>query len=167
MGINRIVNIFGRVFLPRVRDLMTKDFTIFDVKAPLIDAFQAVMKNDIRSVVITREGKPVGILTRRDLLTKCFFDQSYFSKTAVGDVMSQPLITIGQNENVLKAVDLMTQMGIRRLVVVEGDTIVGRILLEEIRQLTSESSVTVFYRMAYFLFGVLATMVVFAISLAL
>ena len=167
MVINRIINIFGRVFLPRVRDLMTKGFTTLDEKAPLIDAFQAVMKNDIRSIVITREGKPVGILTRRDLLTKCFFDQTYFNKTTVGDVMSQPLITISPNENVLKAVELMTQMGIRRLVVVEGDKVVGRILLEEIKHLTSESSVTVFYRMAYFLFGVLATLVMFAIALAL
>ncbi len=167
MGLNRSANILGRAFLPKVRSLMTTGFTTLDANAPLIDALQAVTKNEIHSVIITRDGKPAGILTRRDLLNKCFFEHNYFGKETVGDVMSQPLLTIGPDESVLKAIELMTQKGIRQLAVVENDRVIGRILLEEIKHLATETSVTVFYRMTYFLLGVLATTVAFAIALAL
>lgn len=167
MGLNRTASILSRMFLPKVKNLMVTGFTILDVSAPLIDAFQAVARNDVHSVIMTREGKPAGILTRRDLLIKCFFEQGYFEKTTVGDVMSQPLITIGPNESILKAYDLMMRKGIGRLVVVEDDKVLGRIRLEDIKHLSSELYVTPFYRVAYFLFGVLATAIVFAIALAL
>jgi signal-transduction protein with cAMP-binding, CBS, and nucleotidyltransferase domain len=81
--------------------------------------------------------------------------------------MSHPLITIGSNENVLKAYELMMQKGIGRLVVLEDGKIVGRIRLEDIKHLASETPITVFYRVGYFLLGVLVTLVGVALALAL
>lgn len=132
-----------------------------------MDAIQTVMKDGIRSVIVTREGKPVGIITRRDMLCRCFFQKDYVEKTTAGDVMTQPLITIGPNENVLKAYELMMRKGIRRLVVLEDGKIVGRITLEDIKHLASETPITVFYRIGYFLLGVLVTLIVVALTLTL
>jgi len=146
---------------------MGTDFLTLDVGASLMDAIQAVMKDNVRAVIITREGKPVGIITRRDLLCKLFFHKDYTEKTTAGDIMSHPLITIGSNENVLKAYELMMHKGIGRLVVLEDGKIVGRIRLDDIRHLASETPITVFYRVGYFLLGVLVTLVVVALALAL
>jgi signal-transduction protein with cAMP-binding, CBS, and nucleotidyltransferase domain len=146
---------------------MLTDYSTLDVGAPLMDAIQTVMKDGIRSVIVTREGKPVGIITRRDMLCRCFFQKDYVEKTTAGDVMTQPLITIGPNENVLKAYELMMRKGIRRLVVLEDGKIVGRITLEDIKHLASETPITVFYRIGYFLLGVLVTLIVVALTLTL
>lgn len=167
MAISRTAIIFGRMFLPKVKNLMTRDFTTIDGSASLQDAFQVVMEDGVHSVIITREGKPAGILTRRDLLGQCLFQRDYTEKTTVENFMSHPLITIDSNENALKAYELMMQKKIGRLVVLEDGKIVGTIRLDHIRHLAEKAPVTVFYRVGYFLLGTLATTVVFMIALAL
>jgi len=146
---------------------MLTDCSTLDVGASLMDAIHAVMKDGVHSVIITEEGKPVGIITRRDMLCKLFFQKDYTEKTTAGDIMTHPLITIGPNEDVLKAYELMMKKGIRRLVVLEDRKIVGRIRMEDIKHLASETPITVFYRFGYFLLGVLVTLVVVALALAL
>jgi len=165
--LNKTIVMFSRIFLPKVRDVMVRDITTLDVSAPLMDAVQAVMKDGVHSVIVTKEDKPVGIVTRRDLLCKLFFQKVYAEKTAAGDIMTHPLITIGPNENVLKAYELMMQKGIRGLIVLEEGTIVGRIRLEDIKHLASGTPMAVFYRVGYFLLGVLVTLAVAVLALAL
>jgi len=154
------------MFLPKVRDVMVKDFTILDISAPLRDAFQVVVKDDVNSVIITREGRPAGILTRRDLI-RCFLQRVDCEQMTVGDFMSYPLITIDSDENVLKAYEVMMRNDIRRLAVLERGEIVGGITLGDIRHLASQTPGTVFVRVGYFLMGVLVTAAVVVIILTL
>jgi len=146
---------------------MVTDFSTLDVDTPLIDVIQAAMKDGVHSVIITREGKPAGIITRRDLLRQLFFQKVYDAKTTAGDIMTHPLITIGPNENVLKAYELMMQKGIGRLVVLEEGKIAGRIRLDDIKHLASPTPITAFYRISYFLLGVLVVLTVVTLALAL
>ena len=161
------MGILGKLFLPKVKDLLIKNFITLDISAPLIDAFESVMKNDIRSVIITREGEPIGILTRRDLLGQCLFQRDYTEKITVEHIMSHPLVTIDANENVLKAYELMKQNGIGRLVVLEQGKLVGIIRLDYILHFASEESGTILYRAGYFLLGVLLTIAFVIIIIAL
>lgn len=167
MVLSRISRVFFKMLLPKVKGVIISDLTTLDVSVSLMDAMQAVMKDDVHSIVFTRDGKPAGILTRRDLMTKCFFEQGYFQKTTAGDVMSQPLITIGPNANILDAYELMMQKGIGRLVVIEDGKVIGRVRLDEIKHLASETEATAFYRAGYFILGVLVTIGVIAIIIAL
>ena len=146
---------------------MVKDYSTLDVSASLMDAIQAVMEDGVTSVIITKDREPVGIITRRGLLCQLFFQKTYTEKTTVGDIMAHPLVTIGPDENVLKAYELMVQKEIRALVVLEKGKLVGRVKLEDIKHLASETPTTVFYRVGYFLLGVLVTLVVVALALAL
>lgn len=157
MTVNRTFRILGRLFLPKVKDLMVRDITVLDVNAPLIDAVQNLAEDDSNSVFIAREGVPTGIITRRDLICKCFFQKLDAEKITVGSMMSHPLVTINASENVMIAYELMEQKGIRRLAVLENGKLVGRIRLYDIQHLTSPTPVTAFYMMGYFLLGIIAT----------
>lgn len=167
MGFNRIINIFGKFFLPKVKDIMVRSLTTLDANASLSDALQALAEDNIRSVVIMAKGKPVGILTRRDLITLCFIKKMDAEKTTVEEVMSQPLVTIDSNENIAKAYEIMMQSHIGKLIVVEQGKPTGRIRLDEIRHLASETPGITAYRVGYFLMGVLVTIAVILMIIAL
>ncbi len=167
MVLSKISKAFFKMLLPKVENVMISNLSTLDAGVSLMDAMQEVMKDDVSSIVFTREGKPVGILTRRDLMTKCFFEQSYFQKVTAGDVMSQPLVTISPKANVLDAYELMMQKGIRRLVVTEDGKVLGRVRLDDIRHLASETEATVFYRAGYFILGALVTIGIIAIIIAI
>ncbi|MCJ7633045.1 CBS domain-containing protein [Candidatus Bathyarchaeota archaeon] len=168
MGINRTVSFLGRAFIPKVKDLIVKEFVTLDRDKSLGQAFDLMMKDGIHFVIIVSGGNPVGILTRRDLISRyCFKERTDAEKIAVGEVMSHPLITVSPQESVLTAYELMEQKGIRRLTVLEDGKLVGDIRLEDIRHLASDTPITAFYRIGYFLMGMLVTSIIFVVILSL
>jgi signal-transduction protein with cAMP-binding, CBS, and nucleotidyltransferase domain len=81
-------------------------------------------ENDTSSlVVIDENNKAVGIVTERDLVTRvCVHGES--SKTAkLEQVMSSPVVTIDALSSVEVAADIMTQNGVRHLLVAEDEDI--------------------------------------------
>jgi signal-transduction protein with cAMP-binding, CBS, and nucleotidyltransferase domain len=81
-------------------------------------------ENDTSSlVVIDENNKAVGIVTERDLVTRvCVHGAS--SKTAkLEQVMSSPVVTIDALSSVEVAADIMTQNGVRHLLVAEDEDI--------------------------------------------
>jgi signal-transduction protein with cAMP-binding, CBS, and nucleotidyltransferase domain len=81
-------------------------------------------ENDTSSlVVIDENNKAVGIVTERDLVTRvCVHGAS--SKTAkLEQVMSSPVVTIDALSSVEVAADIMTQNGVRHLLVAEEEDI--------------------------------------------
>jgi len=112
----------------KVRDVMNRKLISVDVKASVRDAVNRMIEKDIGSVVVTREGKPVGILTERDVLKKVIstrrgpMDPSLIKAE---DVMTTPLITIDAEASLGEASMLMVKNNIRRLLVTEDGNIVG------------------------------------------
>ena len=51
-----------------VASLMTRNPTTLSVDAPLVDAFDVLMANDFRRVLIHEKGKLVGLISRADLM---------------------------------------------------------------------------------------------------
>jgi CBS domain-containing protein len=78
----------------------------------------------IGSVVITRNGEPVGIFTERDLLTK-FLAKDESLKIAVGDVCTSPLITAPLGITIHEAAAIMTSKHIKRLPITKDNKLVG------------------------------------------
>ena len=86
----------------------------------------------IGSVVVTSEGKPMGIFTERDLLTTMIAKGKPLS-TPVGDVASTPLMVTDANVNVYEAANIMTHNRIKRLPLVdENDELRGIITARDL-----------------------------------
>jgi len=91
-----------------------------------LDHVASLMRaKDIGSVVVVEGGRPAGILTERDIVTKVTADNRVPSTILVKDIMSAPVIAIAPDTEVFDAARRMADRGIRRLVVVEDEKLVG------------------------------------------
>jgi CBS domain-containing protein len=107
-----------------VKDIMAKKIVSVESTVNVGDAIKLMAERNIGSVVVTRDGEMVGILTERDVLKKCYAPGQYTAMKA-GEVMSEPLITIRGDAAIGDAADLMAEKNARRLLVTENDKIQG------------------------------------------
>ena len=89
-------------------------------------ALQMMVRHKIGSIVVVDKGKPVGILTERDVTTRMAKGQNVRGMI-VRNIMSKPLVTIGPSAQIWQAVEQMVRKDIRRLPVMEGDRLVGMV----------------------------------------
>ncbi len=86
----------------------------------------SIMKERARgSLVVVDNGKPVGIITERDIVRRLVAEGKSASATKVGEIMSTPLISVGPEATLAAAVRVMYENGIRRLPIVEDDRVIG------------------------------------------
>ena len=105
--------------------IATKRVITADEKVTVDDIAKTMGRERIGSVVITSEGRPVGIFTERDLLTAFLAEERPLS-TPVGEVASRPLMVVPSGSNVLETAFIMATNRIRRLPLVdENDELVG------------------------------------------
>ncbi len=86
---------------------------------------------NVGSVVICDRGRPVGVITDRDLALAVVADRIDASSRA-GDHASHPLVTGEVEMHLEEAVALMIQHRIRRLPVTQGDGLVGIVTIDDL-----------------------------------
>jgi CBS domain-containing protein len=105
-------------------DIMTTKVVTLDITERVEEALRLMIKFDIGSVVVTDKRKPVGIVTERDM-TRAALRGDSLLKLPVRSLMSRPLQTATSNLEIQGAFETMLKLGVRRLPVVEGETLVG------------------------------------------
>ena len=109
----------------KVGDAMTKGVICVDVKDTVQYAAEVMDKNDISSVIVTKKGNGLGMITEHDVLVKVVVDSKEPKKVVCSEIMASPLITIGPHVTIDDAAGIMRDKNIKRLVVAEGDKIMG------------------------------------------
>lgn len=115
-----------------VRHIMTKNIISVKNNVSVVEAASVMVDNDVGSVVVTKNGKPVGIITERDILERCLLGKKHGEDLKVEKIMSAPLITIEANASIGEAALLMSDNKIRRLLVTEKRKIVGIITEKDV-----------------------------------
>jgi len=90
----------------------------------VIEALRTMVRHKIGSIVVVEKGKPVGILTERDITTGIAKGRNLRTVT-VKNAMSKPLVTVAPSVEIWKAVEQMVRNDIRRLPVIDNDKLVG------------------------------------------
>ncbi|MGB8219209.1 MAG: CBS domain-containing protein [Methanoregula sp.] len=101
-----------------VKDYMTADVVHVDIPGNRDDVLKILKRTGISGVPVLKNKKLVGIITRKDLLRKP-------EETQLGLLMASKPITIGPDEDIHKAARLLVSHRIRRLPVVEDNTLIG------------------------------------------
>ncbi len=90
--------------------------------------------NDISNGVAPPSHRPVGIITDRDLVVRVLAQtDQHLDQIRVDDVMARPVITVGENDELSDALDVMRDAGVRRLPVVdEVESVVGLLSFDDL-----------------------------------
>lgn len=118
--------------MPKVKEIMVSPVVTVDAETTIYDASIIMGERKIGSVVVTRDSKPIGIFTERDLLTKVIANGLDMKNIKVAIPMSSPLITIDEETSVKDAIILMAGRKIMRLPVVREEKLVGMVTGTEI-----------------------------------
>lgn len=119
-----------------VKDYMTKTITTIHYEATASEAAKAMAADESLEgyTVVLKEGKPVGMVTERDIVNKVLAKDRSPRRTKVAQIMTSPLITVDPDEDLLQASQLMREHHVRKLVVIRGDIIYGILTAKDIAQ---------------------------------
>lgn len=84
-----------------------------------------LVQRRIGAVLVLEGGRPVGIVSERDIVRCLAVKGGAVMDLEARDVMTSPVITIRPEESVCDAMELMTDRRIRHLPVVESGELVG------------------------------------------
>jgi CBS domain-containing protein len=106
-----------------VSDLMRKKLVTIKESASVQEAANKMKEKNVSSLVVVDEnGRPLGLITERDLVRKICIRDVYTSKVTNKDIMSSPLITVESKSLSSEAVDIMLQNNVRHLLVIDNES---------------------------------------------
>jgi CBS domain-containing protein len=114
-----------------------------DANTSVEEVCKIMGEKHIGSVIVTESGKPAGIFTERDLLTKILAKDPNLLKGRVEDFMSSPLTVITPDFELREAARIMTQLKIRRLPVVQEGQLLGIVTSADIIKAIGESPLSI------------------------
>jgi CBS domain-containing protein len=114
-----------------ISDVMTHAVVSADVGDSLRHVGGLMRERNVGSVVVCAGGRPVGVITDRDLALAVLADDAD-PDGAAGDHASQPLISGDIEMDLEAAADLMVQHHIRRLPLLDGDQLAGIVTIDDV-----------------------------------
>jgi len=117
-----------------IAEVMKPDPITISEKTKLNDAYKLMLDKGIRHLPVIKNWKLVGLVTDRDLrlATSKLAKHPFNPDTEVEKVMSHPVNTIGPNDPVERATQIMRELRIGCLPVVEEDHLVGIVTVTDL-----------------------------------
>mgnify|MGYP001027955512 CR=1 FL=1 len=128
-----------------VADIMSSPVIALDVNCSTKDAAKIMVENKIGSIVVLDRGRAAGIVTERDMLEKVLAVGKDPTIVELRQIMSSPLIKTDKDATILEAIRKMRHHNIRRLVIMEGDQLVGLVTEKDIIKAVAFASLTSFH----------------------
>ena len=114
----------------RVRDLMHREVVTVEPDITITEAARTMRANEISSVIVAADGRPLGIVTERDCVNM-LAEGADCTRTPVSARMSADLITVTSATDITEAAQLMSDHHIRHLPVVDRGRMVGMVSLRD------------------------------------
>lgn len=116
----------------RVRDVMTERVVKALPDSTLEEVAMMMKAGDTGAIPVVDEDELIGIVTDRDIVTRCVADGGDPTEMTAEDIVSENVEVIDPDADVKEAIELMSQKQIRRLPVVDNGELVGMISLGDI-----------------------------------
>ena len=116
-----------------VKDVMSSPVVTIEENAPANRAAELMDKHGLGCIiVISKNAKPLGIITERDLVGRVLAKNVKPDEAKAKEVMTSPLITIEPDETISEAARRMSRLNIRRLGVVYKGQLIGLLSSKDI-----------------------------------
>jgi CBS domain-containing protein len=107
------------------RDIIEKDFLSISAGSTILEGAKAMKNFKHGFAIIGTPAAPEGIVTEWDIVSKVVAEGKDPDKVTMGEIMAKELVTVDAGTGLSEVSQLMTQRGIRRLLVKEGNHVVG------------------------------------------
>jgi signal-transduction protein with cAMP-binding, CBS, and nucleotidyltransferase domain len=113
------------------------DVLEISAEASVLEAVQAMVENDVGSLLVKDAGEVVGIVTERDYLRRVTL-QGRTEEAPVREIMSSPLVVATRETTIDECMALMTDRRIRHVPVVEEGNVVGLVSIGDLVKFKSK-----------------------------
>jgi CBS domain-containing protein len=104
-----------------------------DADASVIEAVRRMVQFNVGSLLVTDDGRDIGIVTERDYLRRVTLEGRDERETAVREIISSPLVVATLKTTVEECMALMTDRRIRHVPVVDDDgSVIGLVSIGDL-----------------------------------
>ena len=114
-----------------IREVMTPNPQCVAPGDSIQNAARIMRDCDTGAVPVVDNGRPVGIVTDRDIVVRAVADGGQLNRP-VRDIVSSNIVCVSPDMSTHEAADLMSEHQVRRLPVVENERIVGIVSLDDL-----------------------------------
>ena len=116
----------------KVKDAMVNRVVTAKPSQTVYEGSQIMLNEDVGSLILTEGSKPIGIVTREDIINKVTAKDKKASEVKLKDIMSKNIISISPDADISEAARLMSKHGFERLPIIHINKLVGIISTREI-----------------------------------
>ena len=118
---------------PQVWDRMTTQVVTIEPQASIAEAAQRMIQQERGPLPVVEGDRPVAMVTDRDIIAQVVAEGRDPNSVTVQEIATRELVTISPDQDVEEARRLMEQHQLDRILVVEGERLVGIISEADIR----------------------------------
>ena len=112
-----------------IKDIMTQSVVSIDPSESVEVAARTMSRYNVGALPVCNNGKLCGMLTDRDIVTRCLAANRQAASTQVRQVMTEQVTSVRPDMETGAAAHLMGRLQIRRLPVVENGKLCGMVSL--------------------------------------
>lgn len=117
-----------------IKDIMTRTVVSVDPEESIAVAARTMTQYNIGALPVCRNGKLCGLVTDRDMVTRCLASGRDPGSTRVKHVMTEQVTAVKPDMDTGAAAHLMGRLQIRRLPVVNNGKVCGMVSLGDLAQ---------------------------------
>ena len=116
----------------KVKDIMTKNVASISPAATVTEAAKLMQQHNVGSIPVCDQTGVVGMVTDRDIVVRNVVTGMDPKSTPVSDIMTTDVETVTPGTDVSQLGDIMSCNQIRRVPVVDNNTLVGIVSLGDL-----------------------------------
>jgi CBS domain-containing protein len=128
--------------LEHVSDILEEkgdDVLQIEASATVFDAIKLMVDSNVGSLLVTENGKLIGIVTERDYLRRVTLEGRTERDTSIGEIMTSPLVYVTPDTSIDECMAVMTERRIRHLpVLTEGREVAGIVSIGDLVKFRSK-----------------------------
>lgn len=116
----------------KVKEIMTKDVAYIKPDTTVIEAAKLMQQYNVGSIPVCDRTGVVGMVTDRDIVVRNVITGTDPQSTPVSNIMTTKVATVTSDTDVDQLSDIMSKNQIRRIPVVDNNTLVGIVALGDL-----------------------------------
>jgi CBS domain-containing protein len=140
----------------KVRNILQgKGRNIFSVEPNTIvyQAIELMAQKNIGGLLITENGKLVGIFTERDYARKLILKGKSSKDTTIGELMTKNPFTVTLDSSIEECMELMSNRRIRHLPVLDNGELIGVISIGDVVRFIIEEQKSIIEHLEHYIAG--------------